>query len=106
MMNLHLSSINEAQQPLSSLICPNIKFYIPKPLLDFVQDSTLTSKITVHPDGQIMFMGTGIEMKDLLSEVAESYLLKNLHKGEKQSMLVPYFSRYKYVDLFKLQPMT
>ncbi|XP_050908336.1 pentatricopeptide repeat-containing protein At5g56310-like, partial [Lathyrus oleraceus] len=32
-------------------------------------------------------------MKDLLSVVAESYLSKSLHKGEKHSMLVPHFSR-------------
>ncbi|XP_061341369.1 uncharacterized protein LOC133287721 isoform X2 [Gastrolobium bilobum] len=93
LMNLQLSGIDETQQPVSSLIYPNSKFYIQKPLLDFVQVSGLTSKITVHPDGQITYMGTEIELKDLLFVVAESYLSKNTHKGEKHSMLVPHFSR-------------
>lgn len=107
LMKLQLSGIDEPQQPLSSgssLFYPNGKFDIQKPLLYFLQDSALASKITVHLDGQITFMGTEIQIKDLLSVVAESYLSKNLHKGEKHSMLIPHFSRYKYVDLFRLQP--
>ncbi|XP_020212505.1 uncharacterized protein LOC109797029 isoform X1 [Cajanus cajan] len=93
LMKLQLSGINEPQQPLSSLIYPTGKFNIQKPLLHFVQDSALSSKIMVHPDGQITFMGTAIELKDLLSVVAESYLSKCSHKFGKQSMLVPHFSR-------------
>lgn len=108
LMKLQLSGINEPQQPLSSLIYPTSKFDIQKPLPYFLQDSALSSKIMVHPDGQITFMGTVIQLKDLLSVVAESYSSKYSHKGEKPSMLVPHFSRYKYVDyldLFKLQPI-
>ncbi|WJX84160.1 hypothetical protein P8452_66763 [Trifolium repens] len=97
LMKLQLSTIDEPQQPFSfdssSLLYLNDKFDIQKPLLYFLQDSALTSKITVHLDGQITFMGTEIQMKDLLSVVAESYLSKSLHKGEKHSMLVPHFSR-------------
>lgn len=97
LMKLQLSAIDEPQQPFSfdssSLLYLNDKFDIQKPLLYFLQDSALTSKITVHLDGQITFMGTKIQMKDLLSVVAESYLSKSLHKGEKHSMLVPHFSR-------------
>jgi hypothetical protein len=106
LMKLQLSAIDEPQQPFSfdssSLLYLNDKFDIQKPLLYFLQDSALTSKITVHLDGQITFMGTEIQMKDLLSVVAESYLSKSLHKGEKHSMLVPHFSRYKFVHLFQL----
>ncbi|KAK7336719.1 hypothetical protein VNO77_17265 [Canavalia gladiata] len=90
---LQLSGMDEPQQPLSSLIYPNSKLDVQKPLLYLVHDSALSSKITVHPDGHITFMGTGIELKDLLSVVAESYLSKISHKGEKRSMLVPHFSR-------------
>ncbi|KAK7378325.1 hypothetical protein VNO80_03764 [Phaseolus coccineus] len=92
LMKLQLAGIGESHQPLSSLIYPTNKFIIQKPLLPLVQDSALSSKITVHPDGRITFMGTAIQLKDLPSEVAESYLSKRSGKGEKQSMLVPHFS--------------
>lgn len=98
LMKLQLAGIGESQQPLSSLIYPTNKFIIQKLLLPLVQDSALSSKITVHPDGQITCMGTAIQLKDLLSVVAESYISKSSGKGEKQSMLVPHFSWYKYVD--------
>ncbi|CAJ1906231.1 unnamed protein product [Sphenostylis stenocarpa] len=93
LMKLQVSGIDESQQPLSSLIYPTNKFIIQKkPLLHFVQDSALSSKIMVHPDGQITFMGSPIELKDLLSVVAESYLSKCSAKSEKKTMLVPHFS--------------
>ncbi|XP_027364942.1 uncharacterized protein LOC113872000 isoform X2 [Abrus precatorius] len=92
LMDLQLSGIDEPQQPLAPFI-PKSKFYIPKPLVDIFQDSALSSKIKVHPDGQVTFMGTAIEMKDLISVVAESYLSEHVRKAEKQSMLVPHFSR-------------
>lgn len=97
---LQLSAINEPQQSVSSdsssLFYPYDKFNIKKPLLYFLQDSALTSKVTVHLDGQTTFMDAEIQMKDLLSVVAESYLSKSLHEGEKHSMLVPHFSRVSY----------
>ncbi|XP_027349973.1 uncharacterized protein LOC113861385 isoform X2 [Abrus precatorius] len=94
LMKLQSSGIGESQQSLSSLIYPHSNFNIRKPLLYLVQDSALSSKITVHPDGQITFMGSGIELKDLLTVVAESYLSQRSHRGEKRSMLVPHFSRF------------
>ncbi|MED6181144.1 hypothetical protein PIB30_016900 [Stylosanthes scabra] len=94
--NLQLTGIYKAQQRFSSPFWPNSEVYIPKPLLEFVQDSAITSKITVHPDGQVTFMGTAIEMKDFLAAVAESYLSENSHKGETKSMLVPYFDRKRF----------
>ncbi|XP_047176932.1 uncharacterized protein LOC124844112 [Vigna umbellata] len=84
-----LSGIDEPQKPLTPVI-PKSKFFIPKLLLNIFQDSAFSSKVTVHPDGQVTFMGTALEMKDLLSVVADSYLLR---KGERQFMLVPHFSR-------------
>ncbi|GAU30720.1 hypothetical protein TSUD_39440 [Trifolium subterraneum] len=93
LMGLQLSGIDIPQLPLPPLVYPNKTFYFSKPLLDIFQDSALRSKITVHPDGQVTFMGTEIEMKDLLAVVAESYLTERTHNGEKQSMLVPHFSR-------------
>lgn len=105
LMNLQLSGIDEPQKPLTPLI-PKFKFFIPKLLLDIFQDSVFSSKITVDSDGQVTFMGTAIEMKDLLSLVADSYFSEHVRKGEKQSMLVPQFSRYKYVELLKSQLIT
>ncbi|KAL5069320.1 hypothetical protein RYX36_020207 [Vicia faba] len=92
LMSLQLSGIDIPQISLHPLIYPNRTFYISKPLLDIFQDSALSSKITAHPDGQVTFMGTEIEMKDFLALVAESYLSESTHKGEKQSMLVPHFT--------------
>lgn len=92
LMDLQLSGIDEPQKRLTPLI-PKSKFFIPKILLDIFQDSAFSSKITVHQDGQVTFMGTAIEMKDLLSVVADSYLSEHVLKGEKQSMVVPHFSR-------------
>ncbi|XP_014514355.1 uncharacterized protein LOC106772456 [Vigna radiata var. radiata] len=89
LVDLQLSGIDEPQKPLTPVI-PESKFFIPKLLLDIFQDSAFSSKVTVHPDGQVTFMGTAFEMKDLLSVVADSYLLR---KGERQFMLVPHFSR-------------
>ena len=97
-MDLQLSDIDERQRLFTPLSYQNGS--IPKPLLDIFQDSALSSKIEVHPDGQVTFMGSVIQMKDFLSVVAESYLSEISHKGEKQSILVPHFSRYKYVNLF------
>ena len=93
LMGLRLSGIDMPQISLPALIYPNKTFGISKSLIDIFQDSSLSSKITVHSDGQVTFMGTEIEMKDLLAVVAEAYLSEHRHKGEKQSMLVPHFSR-------------
>ncbi|CAJ1969197.1 unnamed protein product [Sphenostylis stenocarpa] len=89
LVDLQLSGIDEPQKPFTPII-PKSKFFIPKLLLDIFQDLAFSSKVTVHPNGQFTIMGTAIEMKDLLSVVADPYLLR---KGEKQSMLVPHFSR-------------
>ena len=100
LVDLQLSGIDEPQKPLTPII-PESKFFIPKLLLDIFQDSAFSSKVTVHPDGQVTFMGTALEMKDVLSVVSDSYLLR---KGEKQFMLVPHFSRYTYyLELFQSQ---
>ncbi|KAF6135935.1 hypothetical protein GIB67_006827 [Kingdonia uniflora] len=76
-----------------SLIYPRKHLYAPKPLLDLIGDLASTSKVAVHPDGRVLFTGTGAEMKDLLSIVAEFYLSKNSTKWRKQPMLIPHFTR-------------
>ncbi|XP_042476681.1 uncharacterized protein LOC122058193 isoform X4 [Macadamia integrifolia] len=63
-----------------------------KPLLDFVGDLARGSKVTVQPDGRVLLAGTVVEMKDLLSVVAEFYLSKNTTKCRRQHMLVPHFT--------------
>ncbi|KAI4301294.1 hypothetical protein L6164_034586 [Bauhinia variegata] len=98
LMGSQLLGIDIPQQPLSSsLIYPNSRFDIQQPLLDFLGDSALGSKVIIHPDGLVTFMGTETEMKYLLSLVAESNLPKNSLKGEKLSLLVPHFSRLNTV---------
>ncbi|KAI5446655.1 hypothetical protein KIW84_014484 [Lathyrus oleraceus] len=95
-----------AEPHSSSLLYPNDKFNIKKPLLYFLQDYALTSKATVHLDGQTTFTDAEIQMKDLLPVVAESYLSKSLHEGEKHSMLVPHFSRNVAMTITKMmKPM-
>lgn len=81
-MPLQLSGIDIPQNSLHPLIYPNRKFYISKHLLDIFQDSALSSKITAHSDGQVIFMGIEIDMKDFLVLVTESYLSEITHRGE------------------------
>ncbi|OVA05530.1 hypothetical protein BVC80_441g313 [Macleaya cordata] len=76
-----------------SLIYPRSKFYAPNPLLDFVGDLSCSSRIIMHPDGRVLFTGSGVEMKDLLSIIAEFYLSMNSTKRGKQPILVPHFTR-------------
>uniref|UniRef100_A0A803NRA8 Uncharacterized protein n=1 Tax=Cannabis sativa TaxID=3483 RepID=A0A803NRA8_CANSA len=83
----------DSHQQVTPLIYPGSELYAQKPLLDFVGDLVGSSKITVQPDGQVLFNVTGTEVKDLLSVVAEFYLPKNPAKLKKQSMLVPHYSR-------------
>ncbi|KAI9119381.1 hypothetical protein K1719_010056 [Acacia pycnantha] len=93
-MNWQLLGSDVPQQSFSTpLIYPNSPIDIQKFLLDFIGDSAFSSNILVHPDGLVSFLGTGSEMKDFLSIVAESYLSKNSYKGEKHYLLVPHFSR-------------
>ncbi|XP_050236401.1 uncharacterized protein LOC126686405 [Mercurialis annua] len=91
LMDLQSLTADVHQQPYSHLIYPNEKFDFPKPLVDFVGDMARNSKITVQPDGQVMFSGSGAEIRDMLSIVAEFYLSKTSTKQMKQSMLVPHF---------------
>ncbi|WCJ21489.1 hypothetical protein M5689_003636 [Euphorbia peplus] len=80
------------QLPYHSLIYPSGQTTTPKALVDFVGDLASNSKLTVHPDGRVLFTGTGKEMKDILSVVAEFYLSKNSTTLKRHSVLVPQFS--------------
>lgn len=105
LMGLQALTTDAYQQPFApSLFYPSGRLYAQKPLLDFVGDLARSSKVTVHPDGQVLFMGTGVEVKDLLSVVAEFYLSRNSPNWRKLSMLVPHYSRYGCLDLFCFQP--
>ncbi|KAL5701660.1 hypothetical protein ACHQM5_026975 [Ranunculus cassubicifolius] len=71
-----------------SLMYPS-QLRAPKTLLDpMVQ--LARSNFTVHPDGGVLFTGTDIEMKDVLSVFTEFHLSNNWRK---QPMLVPHFPR-------------
>ncbi|KAF2298652.1 hypothetical protein GH714_024498 [Hevea brasiliensis] len=92
LMGLQALTLHEHQQPCASLVYPSGKCDAAKPLVDFVGDMALSSKITVHPRGRVLFIGSGSEMKDILSIVAEFYLTKNSAKWTKQSVLLPNLS--------------
>ncbi|KAG8663434.1 hypothetical protein MANES_01G210500v8 [Manihot esculenta] len=92
LMGLQALTLDTSQQPFASLIYPSGTCDAPKPLVDFVGDMAHSSKITVHPDGRVLFTGNRSEMNDILSIVAEFYLTKNSTEWSKQSVLVPHFS--------------
>lgn len=84
----------------TSLIFPSCEFDAPEPIMDFVGELIRSSKITIHPDGQILLTETGTKIKDLLSVVAEFYLSKNSLSWSRQSILVPKYDRYVFLCLF------
>lgn len=83
----------------TSHIFPSCEFDAQEPVMDFVGELIRSSKITIHPDGQIFFTETGTKIKDLLSVVAEFYLSKNSLSWSKQSILVPNYARYIFLCL-------
>ncbi|KAF8365049.1 hypothetical protein HHK36_032946 [Tetracentron sinense] len=83
----------EGDEAQRSLIYPRMELNAQNSLLDFERDLERSSKITVHPDGRVLFTGTRAEMMDLLSIVADFYLSKSSIKWGKQSILVPHFTR-------------
>ncbi|CAN6693898.1 unnamed protein product [Malus baccata var. baccata] len=88
LMGLH----EMGQQPsMPSLVYPSRELNTQKPLLDFVGSLHWSSKVTVQPDGRVLFTGSEAEMKHLLSVVAEFYSLRNTVVWKKQSVLVPHF---------------
>ncbi|CAN6693896.1 unnamed protein product [Malus baccata var. baccata] len=96
LMGLH----EMGQQPsMPSLVYPSRELNTQKPLLDFVGSLHWSSKVTVQPDGRVLFTGSEAEMKHLLSVVAEFYSLRNTVVWKKQSVLVPHFKRCLDIQL-------
>ncbi|KAJ4727531.1 ATP-dependent RNA helicase [Melia azedarach] len=94
LMGLQTLTFDVNQQPSAPPpIYPTNEFFNQKPLLDFVGDMVRSSKITIHPDGKVLFTGSGAEVNDFLSVVAEFYLSQNAAKWSKQSLLIPHFNR-------------
>jgi hypothetical protein len=87
------------QQSHSPLIYPSDQFDSLKSPVDILGDMAHSSKLRVLPDGRVLLTGSGMEMKDILSTVAEFYLSRNSNIWRKQSLLVPHLSRYGYLDL-------
>ncbi|KAI7749808.1 hypothetical protein M8C21_008460, partial [Ambrosia artemisiifolia] len=87
-------SVSAMGQMNSQLIYQDQDFDSQKPLIDFVGDLVRHSKIMIHEDGQVSFIGTRTEIKDILSVVAEFYTSKNSTKWRKS--LVPQFNRLDY----------
>ncbi|KAK8967830.1 hypothetical protein KSP40_PGU012927 [Platanthera guangdongensis] len=67
--------------------------HIPKPLLEFIEDRSNSSNITLNPDGRMLLTGAESEMKDLFSVATEFNVLKSFTTSNKQSMVIPYFTR-------------
>ncbi|KAE8009673.1 hypothetical protein FH972_006097 [Carpinus fangiana] len=94
LLGLQALTTDVYQQPFApSLIYPSCRLYAQKPLLDFVGDLARSSNVTVQPDGRVLFKGTEVEVKDLLSVVSEFNLSRNSPKWRKPSMLVPHYRR-------------
>ncbi|KAI5599436.1 hypothetical protein BDE02_02G196000 [Populus trichocarpa] len=81
------------QQSHSPLIYPSDQFDSLKSPVDILGDMAHSSKLRVLPDGRVLLTGSGMEMKDILSTVAEFYLSRNSNIWRKQSLLVPHLSR-------------
>lgn len=75
------------------IIHPQKQLYAPQPLLNFVGNLSHSSSITAHPNGHVLFRGSAVEMKNLLSIFAEFNLDKGLSNGSRKAMVVPYFTR-------------
>ncbi|XP_026397720.1 uncharacterized protein LOC113293204 [Papaver somniferum] len=76
-----------------SLIYPESRLYAPNPLSDFVGDFSSDSRISMHPDGRVLFTGSGVETKDLMSIIAEFNLSSTSTKRRELPFLVPHFTR-------------
>ncbi|KAJ6873580.1 hypothetical protein NC651_032442 [Populus alba x Populus x berolinensis] len=94
LMGLQTVMFDAQQLSHSPLIYPSGQLDAPKSLVDFVADMARSSKLTVLPDGRVLLTGSGTEMKDVLSTVAEFYLSKNSTMWKKQSMLIPKLTRF------------
>ncbi|KAI4319451.1 hypothetical protein MLD38_033048 [Melastoma candidum] len=84
---------NRAMPPFPSLVYPGSDN---KPISDIIGDLVFNSKIIIDPEGRVVVTDTGVEMKDLLSIVAEFYLSRNVVKNRKISMPIPYFDRKSF----------
>lgn len=96
LMGFETLRFHEQQSLQPSLIYPSNEFLAQMPLPDMAH----SSKITIGPDGRVLFAGSQNEMNDFLSFVAEFYLSKYSTKWRKPSVLIPHFNWYGY--LFRL----
>ncbi|KAL9384919.1 hypothetical protein Peur_021929 [Populus x canadensis] len=94
LMGLQTVMFDAQQLSHSPLIYPSGQLDAPKSLVDFVADMARSSKLTVLPDGRVLLTGSGTEMKDVLSTVAEFYLSNSSTMWKKQSMLIPKLTRF------------
>lgn len=93
MMKLVAVHTDVSQQSATPLINTDGELYSEKLITDILGDLAHGSKLTIQPDGQVIFSGSELEMKDFISFVAEFYMSNNVKKWRTQSVLVPYFDR-------------
>lgn len=91
-----LSTIHETElEDMQKVIYPQNKIYLPQPLLDFVENLSNNSLITVQLDGRVLFTDgrSEFEMRNLFSIFQEFGLSSNMSNGSRKAMVVPYFTR-------------
>ncbi|KAL8167687.1 hypothetical protein V2J09_009186 [Rumex salicifolius] len=74
-----------------SFAYPNGTIHAQECLQNFMDDFLHHPDMSINPDGKISFVGSAIEMRDLLSVLAEFYLPKGSARWSRQMMLVPQF---------------
>ncbi|KAI3974644.1 hypothetical protein MKX01_029634 [Papaver californicum] len=75
-----------------SLIYPGSRFYAPNPLSDFVGDLSSDSRISTH-QMLVEYYSRGVQLKDLMSIIAEFNLSSTSTKRGELPFLVPQFTR-------------
>ncbi|PIM97052.1 hypothetical protein CDL12_30485 [Handroanthus impetiginosus] len=73
--------------PLQDLVYPTRELYLNEPFLDLEN--------AYHPNGQLQYSCSGDKMNDILSVISDFHSPKHTNKSRKQTMLVPYFERWR-----------
>ncbi|KAK9146762.1 hypothetical protein Sjap_006665 [Stephania japonica] len=78
-----------------SILYPKAELNLHGSQFDFAFDSIISTQVMPICDGQVLFSGNKVEIKDLLSVAAEFQLSSSLTRSRCKSMVVPYFTRSK-----------
>ncbi|PIN18184.1 hypothetical protein CDL12_09152 [Handroanthus impetiginosus] len=73
--------------PLQDLVYPTRELYLNEPFLDLEN--------AYRPNGQLQYSCSGDKMNDIFSLISDFHSSKHTNKSRKQTMLVPYFQRWR-----------